>query len=148
MTQLVKNPPAVQETQVCRLDQEDPLEKGMATPSSSLAWRIPWTQESGGLYSPWGGRVRCNSVNSTVTFIRRMRHVENSKSSNIGQIPLFWKPCGQMYTRQQTCVKLNCTLQITPLWGWGSSQLSSSCTTHGIFLVSEIQCTSEEGCGA
>ena len=43
---MVKNlPPAVQETQVQSLSQEDPLEKGMATHSSILAWRIPWTEE-------------------------------------------------------------------------------------------------------
>ena len=35
-------------------DPEDPLEKGMATLPSILAWRIPWTEEPGGLYSPWG----------------------------------------------------------------------------------------------
>ena len=40
--------------QVRSLGQEEPLEKGMATPSSILAWRIPWTEEPGGLYSPWG----------------------------------------------------------------------------------------------
>ena len=48
----VKNLPAWQETQVRSLGQEDPLEKGMATHSSVLAWRIPWTEEPG--YSPWG----------------------------------------------------------------------------------------------
>ena len=50
----VKNPPAMQElqeTQVRSLGQKDPLEKGMATHSSILAWRIPWTEESGGLQS-------------------------------------------------------------------------------------------------
>ena len=41
MAQTVKNPPAMQETWVQSLDQEDPLEKGMATHSSTLAWRIP-----------------------------------------------------------------------------------------------------------
>ena len=46
---MVKNLPAMQETQPPSLDQEDPLEKGMATHSSILAWRIPWTEESGGL---------------------------------------------------------------------------------------------------
>ena len=51
---MVKNLPVMQETQVQSLGQEDPLEKGMATHSSILAWRIPWTEESGGLYSPWG----------------------------------------------------------------------------------------------
>ena len=50
----VKNPPAMQEPQetwVQFLDQEDPLEEGMATHSSILAWRIPWTEEPGGLQS-------------------------------------------------------------------------------------------------
>ena len=46
---MVKNMPAMQETQVGSLGREDPLEKGMATHSSVLAWRIPWTEESGGL---------------------------------------------------------------------------------------------------
>ena len=45
---------AMQELQVRSLGQEDPLEEGMATYSSILAWRIPWTEELGGLYSPWG----------------------------------------------------------------------------------------------
>ena len=48
---MVKNLPAMWEIQVQVLDQEDPLEKGMATHSSILAWRIPWTEESGGLPS-------------------------------------------------------------------------------------------------
>ena len=67
---MVKNPSAMQETCVQSLGQEDPLEKGVATHSSILAWRIPWTEEPGGLqsrglkesdgqksladYSPWG----------------------------------------------------------------------------------------------
>ena len=51
MAQMVKNPPAMKQTQVQCLDQEDPLEKGRATHSSILAWRISWTEESGGLYS-------------------------------------------------------------------------------------------------
>ena len=47
--QMVKNLPAMQETWVQFLGQEDPLEKGMATHSSALAWRIPWTEEPSGL---------------------------------------------------------------------------------------------------
>ena len=54
MAQKVKNLPAMQQTWVLSLGQEDPLEKGMATHSSILAWRIPWKEESG--YSPWGHR--------------------------------------------------------------------------------------------
>ena len=46
-----KNPPAMQETQLQSLGQKDPLENGMATHSSLLAWRTPWTEESGGLPS-------------------------------------------------------------------------------------------------
>ena len=51
VAQLVKNLPAMQETQVQFLGQEDPLEKEMATHSSILAWRIPWTEEPGRLQS-------------------------------------------------------------------------------------------------
>ena len=58
MAQLVKNPPAMQETWVWSLGWEDPLEKGMATHSSILAWRIPWTEEPGGLQSMGFQRVR------------------------------------------------------------------------------------------
>ena len=54
VAQLVKNQPAVQETQVRSLGQEDPLEKGMATHSSILDCSIPWTEEPGELYSQWG----------------------------------------------------------------------------------------------
>ena len=56
VAQKVKNLPAVQETQVRSLGWEDALVKGMATHSSILAWRIPWTEGPGGLYSPWGRR--------------------------------------------------------------------------------------------
>ena len=51
VAQMVKNLPAMQETQVQSLGQEDTLEKGMATHSSILAWEIPWTEEPGGLQS-------------------------------------------------------------------------------------------------
>ena len=51
MAQMVKNLPAIPETQVRSLGQEDPLEKEMATHSSILAWRIVWTKELGGLQS-------------------------------------------------------------------------------------------------
>ena len=49
VAQLVKNPPAVQESPVLFLGREDPLEKGTATHLSILAWRIPWTEEPGRL---------------------------------------------------------------------------------------------------
>ena len=60
MAQLVKNPPAMQETQVPSLGQEDPLEKGMATHSSILAWRILWTT----------GLQRAGHNRATFTFLK------------------------------------------------------------------------------
>ena len=61
IAQTVKNLPAMQETRVQSLGQEDPLEKGMATHSSILAWKIPQTEEPGGLYSSWG----CKELDTT-----------------------------------------------------------------------------------
>ena len=60
MAQTVKNPLAIQETWVQSLDQEDPLEKGMATHTSILAWRIPWAEKPGRLQSMGSQRVRHN----------------------------------------------------------------------------------------
>ena len=57
MAKTVKNLPAVQETWVRSLGWEDPLEKEMATHSSILAWKIPWTEEPGGLQSMGSQRV-------------------------------------------------------------------------------------------
>ena len=54
---MVKNLPAMKKTQVRSLGREDPLEKVMATQSSVLAWRIPWTEEPGGLQSMGSQRV-------------------------------------------------------------------------------------------
>ena len=54
MAQTVKNLPAVQEAWGLSLGREDSLEKGIATHPSILSWRSPWTEEPGGLYSPWG----------------------------------------------------------------------------------------------
>ena len=51
VAQMIKNLPAVQETQVQSLGGEDPLGKGMTTHSSILAWKIPWTEDPGGLQS-------------------------------------------------------------------------------------------------
>ena len=60
VAQTVKYPPAMWETWVWSLGQEDPLEEGMATHSSILAWRIPWTEEPGVLQSMGSHRVRHN----------------------------------------------------------------------------------------
>ena len=60
VAQRVKRLPATRETWVRALGQEDPLEKEMATHSSTLAWRIPWTKEAGGLQSMESQRVGHN----------------------------------------------------------------------------------------
>ena len=60
VAQLVKNPPVMQETWVRSLGWEDPLEKGKAAHSSILAWRIPWTEEPGGLQPVGSQRIRHN----------------------------------------------------------------------------------------
>ena len=70
MAQTVKTPPAVQETQVRSLGQEDPLEKEMATHSSTLARKIPWQSSLAG-YSPWG----CKELDTTERLTHR--HLPN-----------------------------------------------------------------------
>ena len=67
--QMVKNPPAVQETRVPSPGQEDPLEKGMAVHSSIVAWRIPWTEEPGGL----------QSLGSQLLTTERLTHVNDDR---------------------------------------------------------------------
>ena len=68
VTQTVKNPPSMQETQVQFLGQEDPQEKGMATHSSILTWEIPWTEEPGG-YSPGVSKSQTHLTLSTFTVL-------------------------------------------------------------------------------
>ena len=68
VAQMVKNPPAIQETWAQSLGQEDPQEKEMATHSSVLAWRIPWTEEAGRLQSMESQRVRHNWMTNIFTF--------------------------------------------------------------------------------
>ena len=65
MAQTVRNLPAMQGTQVGSLGWEDLLEKRMVTHSSILAWRIPWTEEPGGLQSMGSQEVRHNSMTNT-----------------------------------------------------------------------------------
>ena len=71
-----KNPPAMQETQVQSLGWKDSLEKGMATHSSILAWRIPWTEEPYG-YSPWS----CNKLDTTEQLNTQFCTKQNNKTA-------------------------------------------------------------------
>ena len=82
---MVKNPPAVQETWVPSLGQKDPLEKGKATHSSILAWRIPQTEEPGGLKSMESQKVGHDS-NFNFTLIISWSKFVNIKEKR-------WRPC-------------------------------------------------------
>ena len=95
VAQMVKNLPAMRETWVPFLDWEDPLQKGMATHSSILAWRIPWTEEPGRLLSMGSKRVRHNTVTDTFTFIDLMY--------------LLWRG---VYTNTLPIFKLDCSICI------------------------------------
>ena len=70
---MVKNLLAVQETRVQSLDREDPLEEGMVTHSSILAWRIPWTEEPGRVYSPGGCKNSHTTERHTHTHCASLR---------------------------------------------------------------------------
>ena len=73
MAQIVKNLSTVEQTQVRSLGWKDPLEKGMATHSSILAWRIPWTEEPGGLESMGFERVRHSWATNIFTSLFTLR---------------------------------------------------------------------------
>ena len=93
LAQMVKNLPAMQETWVQSLGWKDPLEKGMATHSSILAWRIPQTEEPG-RYSPRGSqRVRHNSaanfLSHVYTFINTHLTVHLTRTHFIVLLNLF-----------------------------------------------------------
>ena len=81
MAQMVKNPAAMRETWVQYLGWEDPLEKGIATHSSILAWRIPWTEEPGGLQytgSQRGGHKESDTT-ERLSLFQRMKLVTRLK---------------------------------------------------------------------
>ena len=79
VAQMVKNLPIMQQVQVQSLGWEDPLEKGLATHSSILAWRIPWTEEPGRIQSLGSQRVGHNWA--TNTLIALIRYVTMAKTS-------------------------------------------------------------------
>ena len=73
-TQMVKNLLAMQETKIQSLGQEDPLEKEIATHPSILAWRIPWTEEPGGLHSMGSQRVGHDWSDSRMSRLEKTKH--------------------------------------------------------------------------
>ena len=114
LAQMLKRQPAVRETRVWSLGQEDPLEKVMAPHSSTLAWKIPWMEEPGGLQSTGSQRVRHDWVNSLSVFLSiQNKKLKNKKGINWGvnitHIGLwFKKKFNQKITKS---LDLNCSLQ-------------------------------------
>ena len=92
VAQTVKNLPVTWETQVRSLDWEDPLGKGMATHSSILTWRIPWTEKPGRLQSMGSQRVRHNFVAITLYFYC---YSISSTSDHQALNPRGWGPLHQ-----------------------------------------------------
>ena len=105
VAQRVKNPPAVQETWLWSLSWEDPLEKGMATHSSILTWRIPWSEEPGGLQSVGFERVGHNWVPNTHTHTHRMIQIPYWEWQYLHQEGIFHlRTDGSFYLRWLFCV--------------------------------------------
>ena len=110
--QMVKNLPSMQETWVRSLGWEDPLEKGMATHSSLLAWRIPWTQEPGEIQSMGLQRVGHSYVTNTFTFHffrqRETLDVSSTKKRRkliaILNLPRFYMVASLWESRAPTCL--------------------------------------------
>ena len=98
------------ETQVQSLGREDPLENGMATHSSILAWRIPWTEEPGGLQSMGSHRVRHNWSN--------LAHMHTHKRTHAHRLVLLGRELGQTSQRERSWQDLgwNLLLGLSILW--------------------------------
>ena len=91
MAQTVKNLPAVWEIQVSSLGRDDPLEKGMASHSSILAWSISWTEEPGGLQSVGSQKSRTNtstfqSLSITDSETKRINYILKSFDKSLPKI--------------------------------------------------------------
>ena len=119
VVKLVKNLPAIQETPVHFLGGEDPLEKGMATHSSILTWRIPWTQEPGRLQSMGSQWVGHNWV--TKHKIRQMDHGISAKHlwEDILYGLLVYEPSHRWDVWLKSSLpSLSCFLTLGPLIHW------------------------------
>ena len=128
MAQKVKNLPAMQETGVRFLNREDPLWKEMSTHSSTLAWKIPWTEEPGGLQSMGSQKVRragyiyisCTLPRSTCNWPKEVLVVT------------FQNPLGGFKNIQA----LHCRPFKCSFWGWGPDILVEVCLFVCFFFFS------------
>ena len=145
---MVKDLPAIQETQVRSLGQEDPLEKKMATHSSILAWRIPWTEEPGRLQSMRSQRVGHNWAANTFTFM--MKYDGGGLVAKL--CPIIWNIVitkqlglyggfpGSSHAKESSC---NTGDQVRSL-GW-EDPLEKEMATHFSFLAWRIPWTEKPG---
>ena len=123
---MVKNRPAVQETWVWFLGWEDPLEKWKAIHSSNLAWRIPWTEELGGLQSMQSQRVRHYWETNFHTFT-------------------FYKELPRLLSGKRICLPVQ---QMQETWVQSLGQedpLEKEMATHSIILAWEVSWAEEPG---
>ena len=104
VAQLVKNPPEMWETWVCSLDWDDPLEEGMATHSSILAWRIPWAEESGGLQSMESHRVGHDWVTKHSTAQHLLRELTLSSYKYVFRFSSVAQSCPTL------CDSMDCSM--------------------------------------
>ena len=121
---MVKNPPAMQETGVRSLDWEDALEKGTTIHSTILAWRIPWTEESGELQSMGLWRVRHDWATNTFSFQRWPCLVNNACGREAAVCP--W--CGTLIFPMVTSGTQSCFAGPTPnlCCGWYRPQVPAN----------------------
>ena len=109
--QMVKNLPVIRETRVGFLGWEDPLKEGMATHSRILAWRIPWTEEPGGLRSTGSQRVKHDWATNIFTFffhfLINRKHRDATQSNEVGLIP---PTLGYFSHKRREIIQLNVAL--------------------------------------
>ena len=121
--QMIKNLPAMQKTQVQSLGWEDPLEKGMTAPSSILAWRIPWTEEPGGLQSMGSRRVRHHWAMTTYRHTPGPRMLTSSSASSRPQskgLPFTLPSSFLLFSSQPSCSNGPQTEWLTHMWTFGA----------------------------
>ena len=131
-----KNLPARQETQVWSLDGGDQLEKGRAMRDSILAWRIPWTEEPGGLQSMWLQRIRHDWV--TNTHAAAAATAKSLQSCPTLCDPRDGSPPGSPslgFSRQEhwSGLPLPSPMRESEKWKWNRSVVSDSLQPHGLW---------------
>ena len=134
---MVKNLPAMQETQVQLLGQEDPLEKGMATPFSILAWRIPWTEEDN-CFTILCWPLPYINMNRPQAYIRPPSLLNTAPISHpiprsrLSQSSRFSSLCNTANSHLLSI--LHMVMYMFPWWSFNSSTLTFPCCVHKFVL--------------